>query len=138
MKCKDCAFYKDHWCTMVTDSPDPDMERDCAHFIQAQRWVPVTERLPEAEEEVLAFCKCGRRGYICEALYIPPETYREDSGFIWDWEVCDKYNEERDDYTINPGWYERVHNWDEYGCVAVQDTVTHWMPLPEPPGGNGV
>ena len=49
MKCKDCACYKDEWCSMVTDSPDPDMERDCAHFIRAWRWIPVTERLPEAD-----------------------------------------------------------------------------------------
>ena len=35
MKCKDCALYIDYWCDMVKDSPDPDMERDCAHFIQA-------------------------------------------------------------------------------------------------------
>ena len=50
MKCKDCACYKDNWCTMLTHSPDPDMERDCGHFIRAQRWIPVTERLPETGE----------------------------------------------------------------------------------------
>ena len=50
MKCRDCACYKDQWCTIVTNSPDPDRERDCAHFIQAQRWIPVTERLPETGE----------------------------------------------------------------------------------------
>lgn len=104
--------------------------------LKSVKWIPVAEQLPEAEQEVLVYCKCGRGGYICEALYIPPETYREDSGYEWDWEVCDKYNEERDDYAINPGWYERVHNWDEYSCVGVQDPVTHWMPLPEPPEVN--
>lgn len=31
----------------------PDMERDCAHFIRAQRWIPVTERLPPRKEPVL-------------------------------------------------------------------------------------
>ena len=55
MKCKDCACYKDSWCTMVTDSSAPDMERDCAHYIQAQRWIPVTERLPEKEGWYLVF-----------------------------------------------------------------------------------
>ena len=50
MKCKDCACYKDMWCTMVTDSPDLDMERDCGHFIRSQRWIPVTERLPDTRE----------------------------------------------------------------------------------------
>ena len=53
MKCKDCACYKNEWCPMVTDSPDPDMERECEHFIRAQRWIPVAERLPPRKEPVL-------------------------------------------------------------------------------------
>src|SRR5699024_5422968 len=49
MKCKDCACYKDMWCTMVTDRPDPDMERDCAHITREQvekmrgAWVYMTD-----------------------------------------------------------------------------------------------
>lgn len=137
MKCKDCACYKDEWCSMTTHSPDPDMERDCGHFIQANRWIPITERLPETEEEVLAFCKCGKGGYVCEAFFIPKGTYREESGYYFEWECCEEYNEERDDYEINPGWYERIHNWDEYGCVAIHDMVTHWMPIPKAPESDG-
>lgn len=133
MKCKDCACYKDQWCTMGTDSPDPDMERYCAHFIQALRWIPVTERLPEAEQEVLVCCKIAKRAYVCNAFFEPKGTFKEESTYIWDYECCDNYDEERDDYEINPGWYECIHNWDEYGCVKIQDEVTHWMLLPEPP-----
>lgn len=59
MKCKDCACYKDEWCSMVTDSPDPDMERDCGHFIREQRWIPVTERLPEKQKDVLIYFENG-------------------------------------------------------------------------------
>lgn len=55
MKCKDCAYYKDEWCSMVTDSPAPDMERDCGHFIKVQRWIPVTERLPDTDKDVLVY-----------------------------------------------------------------------------------
>ena len=135
MKCKDCACYKDNWCTMVTDSPDPDMERDCGHFIRAQRWIPVTERLPDTEDPVLAYCKygiCGG-GYVCSAFYVAPGTYKEDSDFSWDLEALGDYNEDKDSWEIPTGWYERIHNWDDYGSVAIYSTVTHWMPLPEPP-----
>ena len=139
MKCKDCACYKDNWCTMVTGSPDPDMKRDCGRFIRAQRWVPVTERLPETWEPVLAYCKYGTRkdGYVCCAFYVAPGTYEEDSDFSWDYEALGNYNEEKDSYEIPAGWYERIHNWDDYGSVGIYSNVTHWMPLPEPPESEG-
>ena len=87
MKCKDCACYKNEWCSMVTDSPDTDMERDCGHFIRAQRWIPVTERLPETGE-VLA-----TNG---DVIAVAPAS--------------------------------SVRRKDTY--------ITHWMPLPELPGGG--
>ena len=30
------------------------------------------------------------------------------------------------------GWYERIHNWDEYSFVGIEDKVIAWQPLPEP------
>ena len=36
----------------------------------------------------------------------------------------------KDDYLVNPGWYECIHNWDEYSACGITDKVTHWMPLP--------
>lgn len=102
MKCKDCACYKNEWCSMVTDSPDPDMERDCGHFIRAQRWIPVTERLPEDDippgrKMVTVFvCSEARRAQIASRVYWP----------------------EKDEWR----WSKMMNNY-----------VTHWMPLPEPP-----
>lgn len=55
MKCKDCACYKNEWCSMVPNSPDPDMERDCGLFIRARRWIPVEERLPDEYGWYLGF-----------------------------------------------------------------------------------
>lgn len=135
MKCKNCACYKDEWCSMVTNSPDPNMERDCGHFIRAQRWIPVTERLPETSDTVLVYCKYGtcKGGYVCCAFYVAPGTYEEDTDFTWDYEALGNYNEEKDSYEIPAGWYERIHNWDDYGSVGIYSNVTHWMPLPEPP-----
>lgn len=30
--CKNCNNYRNDWCEMVLDSPDPDIVRDCRHF----------------------------------------------------------------------------------------------------------
>lgn len=135
MKCKNCACYKDEWCSMVTDSPDPDMERDCGHFIRSQIWIPVEERMPDAETDVLALCKYGtcKGRYVCCAFYEPKGAFEEDSDFQWDCEALGDYNEEKDSWEIPEGWYERIHNWDDYGSVKIVDAVTHWMHLPEPP-----
>ena len=100
------------------------------------RWISVEERLPEAEKEVRVLCKASWNSkwrYQCQAFYVPKGTLREASEYGWDYESCDEYSEEDDDYFVNPGWYERIHNWDDYGAVGITDEVTHWMPLPEPP-----
>lgn len=78
MKCKDCAIYKDEWCSIMSDSPDPDLERDCGHFIQAQRWISRFNRTPKLRECVL--CAFNNRKieiswmnsedhFMCEDIY---------------------------------------------------------------------
>ena len=113
----------------VDDMPTADPES------LRPRWIPVTERLPETWEPVLAYCKFGmcKGGYVCSAFYVAPGTYEEDSDFPWELEALGDYNEDKDSWEIPAGWYERIHNWDDYGSVAIYSTVTHWMPLPEPP-----
>lgn len=105
-------------------------------------WISVNDRLPEAEKEVLILCKAsygkGYR-YQCIAFYEPKGMLREQSDYGWDYECCSEYSEEDDDYFVNEGWYERIHNWDEYSAVGIVDEVTHWMPLPAlPEGGDPV
>lgn len=99
------------------------------------RWIPCSSGvMPNAEQEVRVICKTSTGyKYQCQAFYVPAGVYREDSGYSWDWECCEEYDEERDDYMVNPGWYESIHNWDDYNAVGISDTVTHWMPLPQPP-----
>lgn len=101
-------------------------------------WVSVGERLPDAEKEVRLFCVTPNGyKYQCQGFYVPPGMRRDDSDYSWDWECCDQYDEDSDDYFVNPGWYESSHNWDEYSAFGIADKVTHWMPLPEPPGMEG-
>ena len=78
--------------------------REAVAAIQRQprmRWIPVTERLPEKNDQwVLCLCVSG----AIEVLKF--------------------------DYTM---W-----NWDaQYpGRCYMENYVTHWMPLPEPPKGE--
>lgn len=103
--------------------------------INMEAWVSVEEKLPDAEEEVRLCCMTasGYR-YQCQGFYVPPGTHRDDSGYSWDWECCEEYDEERDDYLVNPGWYESIHNWDEYSACGIVDRVIYWIPLLETPG----
>lgn len=98
------------------------------------KWIPVTERMPGPEEEVLVICRSTStdRVYHCIAFYVPEGTYESESGYCWDRE-CTWYSEEEDEFIVNEGWYECINNCYDYGYVDICDIVTHWMPLPEPP-----
>ena len=78
------------------------------------RWIPVSERLPDPETEVLI---TARRKYK--------------SGRWVD--IDGEYDEENDCYIVPEGWWENRHfNPDEVYNNLVDDEVIAWMPLPEP------
>ena len=130
-----------------------DTEKDKNKFIHlvrdtapsAQRWIPVTERLPECEQEVL-ICTM-KRVYVskktgmdwCEEPVITPALY-EDGTMLevnskWRWEDIDYagWDEEEDCGIIPEGWWENRHfNPDEVYNNIVDKKVVAWMPLPEP------
>ena len=108
-------------------------EQDVANT-DVEKWISVKDRMPEQEECVLLLCKTQYgTSYKCIGFYESGMMRRDDSDYCWDYEVCDSYDEENDNYLVNKGWFERVFNWDDYSACGIEDTVTHWMPLPKPP-----
>lgn len=100
-------------------------------------WISVNDRMPASGEVCLLACKVtycysGKTyRYVCDGFYI--ERWKEGAGNDVIEDLAVEYNEETDEYYLCEGWYERINNWDDYSSVVISDTVTHWMPLPEPP-----
>lgn len=97
-------------------------------------WISATLH-PKSGEHVLACCEIRglngkKRHYICEAFYAAEKSITGS----YDMDDLDLvYDEDADEYYWPEGWYEVIHNWDEYEAVAIEDFVTHWKPLPEMP-----
>jgi len=93
-------------------------------------WKPI-EIAPQDGTPVLLFYKNNSFGLprIIIARYIPKGT----ECFCSDDCEC-KYDEEKDLYLAQEGWYEQIDNWGDYSEVFVgEGEPTHWMPLPESP-----
>ena len=107
--------------------------------VTVQEWISVKDRLPENGVHVLICCEMHRYGgeiagkYVCDGYYA--EANKIIAGGFPDECNCE-YSEEDDEYYLCEGWYEVVKNWDDFNSVAVEDFVTHWMPMPNPPKGE--
>jgi len=66
-------------------------------------WIDVNDELPEIGEEVNVFTVKGIVTSLCRYI--------------------------RHEGSLNFYWDNRYGG----GCVHVQNSITHWMPLPEPP-----
>lgn len=104
-------------------------------FVPVVRWIPVSERLPKSETEVMIACNRNGYRFIATAIYEDGTLLTEDSDWVWNdiWEYG-RYDEEHDDFIIPEGWWEsRCFTPDDvYNCM-VDCEVTHWMPMPELP-----
>lgn len=111
--------------------------------LERTRWIPVTERLPEPEAEVVILAE--RKTYsfkwkgvtthhiVTTGMYEDGSKNTENSVYVWETDGFE-YDEELDAYIIPEGWWEWKHYiGDECHNYAIDDVVTHWMPLPEPP-----
>ena len=102
---------------VYVEMPITTAEYLIAGGVTVQQWIPVTERLPEDKTQVLC---CAKSVY---------GQYRKITYFSSCLEKVDKYDFEG---AKHGGFY----SYDsEYGYYEVTD-VTHWMPLPEQPGGE--
>ena len=115
---------------VVDNCPEIDAQK-----ISRDRWIPVTERLPEPETEVMIVCNDNGRRFIATAIHENGKQLSEESCWVWTdiWEYG-RYDEEHDDYFVPEGWWEsRCFTPDDvYNCM-VDCEVTHWMPMPELP-----
>ena len=105
------------------------------------KWIPVTERLPDCEQEVLI---CTEKKLVGKDAYIDsiitPAIYEDgtmrENNSIWRWEDIDYvgWDDEEDCGIIPEGWWENRHfNPDDVYNCPVDQKVVAWMPLPEPP-----
>ena len=100
------------------------------------RWIPVRERLPKPEEEVLVTA-VHRYGEIVCKYIVAPAIYEDgtvlECDSTWSWEDIDGEWDEKNDCQIIPeGWWEnrRYNPESTYNC-PIDDEVIAWMPLPE-------
>jgi hypothetical protein len=99
--------------------------------IEAERWTPVSGQMPESGTHVLLYCEIRpiRKKYVCDGYYAAPKTITCENS-----EDCAcEYDDEKDEYFLLEGYYEVIKNWDDFGSISIDDFVTHWRPLPQPP-----
>ena len=86
-----------------------------ANGVTVQEWIPVTERLPERDKEVLLIV----HGWE-DRLYYTGCLHRQEAERSW-----------------MTGIESKASDWKIWGFSYLREPiVTHWMPLPNPPKGE--
>lgn len=95
------------------DTAIPIIDIKHAPTVNNGGWIPVSERMPEEDEEVLVFDGAG-----CSVMAL----VNRDKTDVWHWDGS---------------YYMEWQNFNGTIHADISD-VTHWMPLPAPPKeGNG-
>ena len=95
-------------------------------------WTKVADSYPVPEVPVIAYVQQAlgdkNASRIIRAEWIPKFTCVASDD---DYDNIE-YSEDKDEYYLTEGWYEKNEFEDTHW--KVDGTVTHWMLLPEPPG----
>lgn len=79
----------------------------------AQKWIPVTERLPELWQDCFVLVKMK-----------------------YDWDEDYEYDVDAGCYVDENGYIDGFNTYNDWNEGQQYIHVTHWMPLPEPPKGE--
>ena len=93
---------------------------DAIEELSKPRWIPVTERLPEAYQSVIVAVYCTDIVYLRDG-----ETLEQAA------ERCQSYAA-KNPY-VELGFVDKDGLWNEYDGFAMVCSPSCWMPLPEPP-----
>lgn len=55
VKCEDCINYRNEWCDIIVDSPDPERQRDCKCFQARTNADRIREMTDEELSELLVY-----------------------------------------------------------------------------------
>ena len=116
--CSLCGYGGKHLdsppCTQCPAHPkeQPNANQRNSNASNVQEWIPVTERLPEQDKEVLLIV----HGWE-DRLYYTGCLHRQEAERSW-----------------LTGIESKASDWKIWGFSYFREPiVTHWMPLPEPP-----
>ena len=91
-------------------------------------WIPISDRLPECEVEVMIQTD---NGIITSAIYEDGKMSTDNSSWSWT-DVEYNYDEKTDTNFVPEGWWEcRHYNPDEIYNNVVDDKVIAWRSLPD-------
>ena len=98
----------------------------CRELGKQPQWISVEDALPEYCTPVLVFC--ANANYKHDGLKTIVASYQSGEDLFETSEIFDSEDDVVDSWIAETSMFD-----DVYGGRFINDGVTHWMPLPEPP-----